>query len=391
MGIGSTRMETILMMPYMHSLYSPYQSPILILRFLIPGVTMNKSESYFIEKLLYKKIDKERKAFKGTKTEFEKRFKARLPKLLAGLNKTLRTTLIKICISEVKRKAKTEKKLLNKIATRYKGSLPYFDIFIEFNVQIGNDSYRKYYKQFKTLEDHVKLDTLIEIHVRACQIASEVNLLVKNGYADGAHARWRSLHELCIMFLFLYYNSHEVVRMYQEYLIIETWDKFKKHNEAHPKLGWGKLPKKEFEKLTIQRQYLIDKYGKDFSKSYGWTMSVLPPGKRTIRGIEEHVQKDYLRGIYSWASENVHAGISGNKKRLGLAENKLNHFLTGPTEHGLLDPIQFTSYSLMKMSDTLLHMEDSILNQLYSQLLVDLHYTLVTEFNKTDKRREKRT
>ena len=339
---------------------------------------------FVLEQLLSRLIETAREKFKGKSEDFEKRLIKRLPKTILGANKVLRKTVLKTCITEIRKNKKREKELAGTIANRYASSLPYFEILIEFNLLITQGIYRKYYKLMTTHDDQLKLDVQIEIHARGCQIASEIRLLVKNGYADGAHARWRSLHELCIIFLFLYDSDHIVTKMYLEYEVIESWNKLKKYQDSYPKLGWRPIHEKQVKALEAQRSLLITQYGKEFSKSYGWTMSVLAPGERTIRGIEKHVGKDYLSGIYSWASENVHAGISGNRKRLGLGRNS-NKFLIGPTDQGLFDPIQFTSYSLIEMSNALLFLEDSMMHTFYRELLEDLHDMLVKQMTIDEK------
>lgn len=42
-----------------------------------------------------------------------------------------------------------------------------------------------------------------ELHGRACQIFAEILCLIKNGYADGAYARWRTLYEIMIVASFI--------------------------------------------------------------------------------------------------------------------------------------------------------------------------------------------
>lgn len=50
-------------------------------------------------------------------------------------------------------------------------------------------------------------NALLPIHARACQEYLEILCLCKNGFADGAYARWRSLYELSIMSDFIRKNG----------------------------------------------------------------------------------------------------------------------------------------------------------------------------------------
>lgn len=40
---------------------------------------------------------------------------------------------------------------------------------------------------------------LTRLHARACQVAAEVLALLREGFADGAMGRWRTLHEIAVM------------------------------------------------------------------------------------------------------------------------------------------------------------------------------------------------
>jgi hypothetical protein len=42
----------------------------------------------------------------------------------------------------------------------------------------------------------LKFEVLSRLHARSCQVSKEIFTLLKCGFADGAHARWRTLHEL---------------------------------------------------------------------------------------------------------------------------------------------------------------------------------------------------
>ncbi|MFM7855705.1 MAG: DUF5677 domain-containing protein [Flammeovirgaceae bacterium] len=344
---------------------------------------MTIHNQFFIENLLKKKVFEAKRNFKGTEKQFKREVSKKINDSILSLNEAIRKGSLKGGFLTLKHTNKHKLNVKKKIETRYKSSLRLFDVFLELNSQIGRTFYTKYRKLFKDYDSQLKLDALVEIHSRAIQIAHEINLLVKNGYSDGAYARWRSIHELSIIFLFLYDTEQEVTQMYLDYEVIEAWDRLKKYREAKPKeLGFQSVSRKEINSLSRKRDSLIVKYGNDFSKSYGWTMKVLPKEKRTIRGIEEFVRMDRLRGVYSSASENVHAGISGNRNRLGLPNTKKLMFLAGPSEHGLIEPVQFTMYSITEIASAMLSAEDSILNNLLNIFLLDFHEFVLKDFEK---------
>jgi len=83
---------------------------------------------------------------------------------------------------------------------------------------------------------------------------------------------------------------------------------------------------------------------------------------------------------YSWANENIHAGVSGIRQHLGVKEEDQHHFLIGLSNHGFLDPVQYTAVSLAEMSHTLLDMETSTMNTVMTELLTFLQQELVNAF-----------
>ncbi len=63
---------------------------------------------------------------------------------------------------------------------------------------------------------------LTRSHARACQIAREILTLIKNGYADGAMARWRALHEISVISSFIAKHGNEVAEKYLLHSNIES-------------------------------------------------------------------------------------------------------------------------------------------------------------------------
>lgn len=57
---------------------------------------------------------------------------------------------------------------------------------------------------------------LCAIHGRACQQFLEILHLLKNGFADGAYARWRSIYELSVIAEFISKNGENVAKAYCE-------------------------------------------------------------------------------------------------------------------------------------------------------------------------------
>lgn len=64
--------------------------------------------------------------------------------------------------------------------------------------------------------DTYLLKSLRQLYIRSCQVYYEVFVLISNGLADGAWARWRTLYELSIVATFIAENGEDAARGYFE-------------------------------------------------------------------------------------------------------------------------------------------------------------------------------
>ncbi len=336
---------------------------------------------FYIEKLIQKAIKESRSKHDVSDDEFKKLMEKKVSSFAKKLSKKVIDEITKHCFSEENDLKKREKEVTEKISNRYGYSIKLFEGFIELNNQIGFITYNKYYKLFDTYDDHLKLDTLTALHVRACQIMNEILVLFKNGFADGAHARWRTLHELAVTFLYLYDSDYDVIQMYNDFEIIEKYKKALDYRNSYESLGFDRMDENDWLELNNVRNKLIQKYGKEFSENYGWTLKDLPKGKRNFRELEKLVGISDLRVIYTWANENIHASVSGIKEKISLIDEESYHFLPGPNDWGFLDPVQYTTSSLCQMSEVLLEMEDSIMNRLLEEILFLFQNEIVVELS----------
>ncbi|SPP97822.1 DUF5677 domain-containing protein [Bradyrhizobium vignae] len=59
-----------------------------------------------------------------------------------------------------------------------------------------------------------QFDALVSLHARALLVAREIQCLLYGGYPDGALSRWRSLHEIAVMAVFLKQHDSETSHRY---------------------------------------------------------------------------------------------------------------------------------------------------------------------------------
>ena len=242
-------------------------------------------------------------------------------------------------------------KRLNK---RWKYPLDLLDLSIALSVEAGTEFNRKFRNDAVSSRDAV-FEALTRLHAKGCQVSGEVLALLHSGYSDGAHARWRSLHEMAVVASFIQEQGQELA---ERYLLHETIQQYKLADQLQKyfcRLRHEPPSEENFEQLKIQGEELIAQFGEPFKEDYGWASSAIGTNRPTISDIEQQVRLDHMRPYYRMASDNVHPNSHGTYFRLGLhSSQERGILLAGPSNFGLADPGHSTAISLMQLTTTLL-------------------------------------
>ena len=130
----------------------------------------------------------------------------------------------------------------------WKKPLDLLECLIHVTSESGEQQQAKFKISHNTTTYSKKIATL-KIHARALLISKELLTLLKAGYTDGAIARWRSLHELAMISIFLCENNDEVSQRYLDYEIVEKFKAATEYREIYrnkyKKLGYNPIPKKK--------------------------------------------------------------------------------------------------------------------------------------------------
>lgn len=219
------------------------------------------------------------------------------------------------------------------------------------SLEIGEEI-QKNSSVFITSDNKELFEVLLRLHARGIQISKEILVLFRNGYADGAFARWRTLYELSIVGLFISKHGNKVAKQYKDYASVETYKELVTYNEKNHKLHFEEILPAEIERQETLMNDLKNKYSDDFLKRYGWTYSVLERNKRTFEGIEEDVESDHIRPFYKWACNTIHAGPKAAYYSIGIC-GASNVMLAGPTNYGFADPGQNTALAIFQLTSNL--------------------------------------
>jgi len=312
-----------------------------------------------------------------------------IPEIIEAMSAPILSGLKKEMPAMLKARRKDMKGFEKRLQNDWKKPFDLFEAFLVLALEAGAEFNREFRKDKTEAENYV-LEALTRLHARACQIASEVLVLVKNGFADGAHARWRSLHEIAVVASFIKTHGNEVAERYLLHDKIESYKAASLYRKYYEMLGDEPIPQDEYDSIKAVRDELIARFGSSYKYNYGWASSTLNKADPNFRDIEENSGLDHLRPYYKLASHNVHANPKGVMFRLGLMENTQNILLAGPSNYGFTDPAQDTVISLGLVTITLVTTKPTIDNLVLSNILLSLEIEIGEEFFKIQKEIEQR-
>lgn len=193
------------------------------------------------------------------------------------------------------------------------------------------------------------VDVLSRLHARACQVTEEIVCLLRSGLADGAMARWRTLHEIAAVGLFLSQNDMALAERYAEHQAVESFRAASEYRRCCEALGYEPISDDDFTAIKESRDQLVERHGKEFATQYGWAAHVLGVPRPTLRDIHRAAGVEHLQAHYRLASHNVHANPTGAFLRLGLLDD-VDVLLAGRSDVGLDEPGVSCSISLSQIT-----------------------------------------
>ncbi len=279
--------------------------------------------------------------------------------------------------SELRRKQE-EKDARSEINAVWGHSLDLLDLQVELSIEACSIAL-EYTTRTKTL------DAINRIYGRGCHIGSEICHLLKGGYPDGAEARWRTLYELDVISKFIGDTGDDVAERYLSYEAVEMKKFYSSFKEYYDGLRRDLTPKekKNYEITVISLgnassdfDRSCKRFGPNFKNEYGWAADILSKKKPNFADIEEHVGYRNSRILKKMANFPIHGGPRAAFYRRGLPN--ANFVLTGPSIYGFKDVINFTTQSMVYLTEVLmLQCNDDAIWTIY-----DIQFSLTDEIVK---------
>jgi len=189
---------------------------------------------------------------------------------------------------------------------------------------------------------------LIRLLTRGCQVTDEILCLLENGFADGAMARWRTLHEIAVVAAVIRHYGSDIAVRYLDHQAVESKRKMDKYAMCCKELGYKPLSARAQKKIEKAYIAAIDRYGKTFKSEYGWAAFHLNNDRPTFADLEKAVGRGEMRSHYQMGNDNIHAGIKSMYFRLGLLN--CDGLLAGRSNAGLMEPGQNTAHTLTQLA-----------------------------------------
>lgn len=288
-------------------------------------------------------------------------------KIAAGLLPTLK----KNWAAHARWEQRTQVAFENRLARRYREPFTLLGMCTTIAVEFGGNV-NMVARQPDALKQHPHwTEVLTRLHARACQVANEVRALLSSGFADGAMARWRTLHEIAVIAMFVAERDELAAERYVLHGAVEARKAARQHREFAARIAEPPLTDQETAALEDRVSALLQRFGKPFGNDYGWAADALAKENPSFADIERAVNVDHWRPYYRLASHNVHANPKGIFFKLGLIE-ETGLLLAGASNYGLADPGQGTALSLLHVTCALNQLHPTFDGIVVVKILQDL-------------------
>lgn len=233
---------------------------------------------------------------------------------------------------------------------RWGKAISSLELLLHLSRELGRSTFGR---RSKTKTRQYKREVLGRLHVRACQVSDEIIALLRAGFADGAMARWRTLHEICVVILLVSKAGEELAHRYLDHEHVEVKAAIDEYQRNAKDLGAKPPNARELSSAKSNLTSVLEKYGPEFASPYGWAAEHLGMKKPILADLERAVNRRAMRSYYKMASYNVHASARGIMFQLGNFGNS-NIAVAGASNAGLDEPGQHAALTLAAINSALM-------------------------------------
>lgn len=214
--------------------------------------------------------------------------------------------------------------------------------------ELGEEAHQRR-RRSRSKKNVYRNDVLIRLHARACQVTQEILSLMEAGFADGAMARWRTLHEIAVVATLVADHGDDLAERYLAHEFVQSKKALDTYRAVYAELGYAPPDEVEAKRTEDACAYYVARYGPDFTSDHGWAGHHLGIKRPTFRDLENAAERMSMRAHYRMASDQVHAGVKGVTFRLStFGRDPL--ILAGPSNFGFDEPGQSAGIDLARIT-----------------------------------------
>ncbi|MDI1351595.1 MAG: DUF5677 domain-containing protein [bacterium] len=235
---------------------------------------------------------------------------------------------------------------------RWKSGFYKLEMLRQISLEAGME-FQKQFLKYPQYESDPLLGVLMRHHANACRITGEIIVLLKNGYADGALARWRTLFEILITCLVIKKYGKEAAEDYIKHGIVKSVEGMQEYKKTAKDMNLEPYDENELEEAINLKNFLSN--GKEYHQ---WATNYA--GASKLEKLREHVGMSKWSHNYKLASKDVHADYSEMMSLFAMSEAKKDLLLAGPSNSGMVEPSSMTAVTFAQITATFLtaHIEE---------------------------------
>jgi hypothetical protein len=266
----------------------------------------------------------------------------------------LRENLRNSASNMLEKKRSEQKEFETKNYDKWCDGFDLLETLIVITEEIGSQ-YNDEHRPRAVAESDYVFEALITLHARMILTAKEILSLMKSGFADGAQARWRSLHEVAVTAAFIRKHGLKVALRYLRSYRVQSYKAIKQCNEYAKRADLEPFSDEEVKSSRLEYENIIKEYGEEMKTDYGWATSALNIKSPRLFDLEKSTGLDHWRPRYKWATHYIHPNYKPPSTYLGMVGTIEEGLIVGPSDAGFVDPAHQTAITLNIGTGALLH------------------------------------
>lgn len=239
-----------------------------------------------------------------------------------------------------------EKQFIERNYNRWKSGFIKLEMLRQISLDAGME-FQKQFLKYPQFEYDPLLGVLLRHHANACRITGEIIVLLKNGYADGALARWRTLFEILITCLIIKKYGKEAAEDYIKHGVVKSVEGMEEYQKTAAEMGLEPYNEEEFKEAIKLKDFITQ--GENY---YQWATKYA--GASKLEKLREIVGMSKWSHNYKLASKHVHADYSEMKSLFAMSDAKQDLLLAGSSNSGLVEPASMTAVTFNQITATFL-------------------------------------